>query len=211
MGAAQRIVKTKTQKQPRRRSTTRRPTPAELLLRQRGCVVWLTGLSGSGKSTLARALQEYLLGQGHLAFVLDGDQVRAGMNADLGFSRKDRDENIRRVAEVARLFADCGVICITAFISPFRHTRERARRIIGSHRFFEIHVAADLATCERRDVKGLYRKARAGLVPHFTGISQEYEPPLQPELRINTASCSVPAGVQDLVALLQRKGIFDLP
>lgn len=180
----------------------------ESLLKQRGCVVWLTGLSGAGKSTLAQALQEFLLGQGHLAFVLDGDEVRAGLNYDLGFSREDREENIRRVAEVARLFADCGVICITAFISPFRSSRARARRIIGPNRFFEVHVAADLATCEQRDTKGLYRKARAGAVQHFTGVSQEYEPPPRPALRINTASCSVPAGVQQLVALLRRKGIF---
>jgi adenylylsulfate kinase len=180
----------------------------ESLLKQRGCVVWFTGLSGAGKSTLAQALQEFLLGCGHLAFVLDGDEVRTGLNADLGFSRADRDENIRRVAEVARLFADGGIICITAFISPFRQARERARRIIGRHRFFEIHVAADLATCEQRDVKGLYRKARTGAVEHFTGITQEYEPPLRPALKLNTAACSVPAGVHAVVALLRKKGIL---
>ena len=193
-----------------KQNATALSTPIETLLRQRGCVVWLTGLSGSGKSTLAHALQEHLLAQGHLAFVLDGDHIRSGLNADLGYSAKDRDENIRRVAEVARLFADCGVICITAFISPFRKAREQARRIIGPARFFEVHVAADLSTCEKRDVKGLYRKARAGVVAEFTGISQAYEPPHRPALRINTAACSVPAGVQALVALLRKKGIFKL-
>ncbi len=182
----------------------------ETLTKQRGCVVWLTGLSGAGKTTLANALCEYLLGEGHLAFVLDGDQIRTGLNSDLGFSRRDRDENIRRIAEVAKLFADAGIICITAFISPFRKARENARRIIGPRRFFEVHVAADLKVCEQRDVKGLYRQARAGAVADFTGITQEYEPPVRPALRINTAACSVPAAVKALVALLRKKGIFDV-
>ena len=181
----------------------------EALVKQRGCVVWFTGLSGSGKTTLANALCEYLLGEGHLAFVLDGDQIRTGLNSDLGFTRQDRDENIRRIAEVAKLFADAGVICITAFISPFRKAREGARHIIGPERFFDVHVAADLKVCEQRDVKGLYRKARSGAVRDFTGISQEYEPPSRPALRIHTAACSVPSAVKALVALLRKKGIFD--
>lgn len=178
------------------------------VLPQRGCVLWLTGLSGSGKSTLAVALEEYLVKRGYLAFVLDGDNVRGGLNADLGFSKKDRDENIRRIAEVAKLFADAGVICVTAFISPFRAARGRARRTIGAKRFLEVHVDADLATCERRDVKGLYRKARKGAVRDFTGVTQDYQPPAKPALRLDTGRQSVRACVGQLVELLRKRGIL---
>lgn len=178
------------------------------VLPQRGCVLWLTGLSGSGKSTLAVALEEYLVKRGYLAFVLDGDNVRGGLNADLGFSKKDRDENIRRIAEVAKLFADAGVICVTAFISPFRAARGRARRTIGAKRFLEVHVDADLATCERRDVKGLYRKARKGAVRDFTGVTQDYQPPSKPALRLDTGRQSVRVCVGQLVELLRKRGML---
>jgi len=180
----------------------------ESLLRQRGCVVWFTGLSGSGKSTLAVALEEYLVRHGYLAFILDGDNIRQGLNADLGFSKKDRDENIRRIAETAGLFADAGVICITAFISPFRAARGKARRVIGARRFLEVHVDADLAVCERRDVKGLYRKARRGAVADFTGISQGYEPPLKPALRLDTGRQSVRNCTGEVIALLRKRGML---
>lgn len=183
-------------------------TRRKALLRQRGCVVWLTGLSGSGKSTLATTLQQWLLRRGHLASVLDGDDLRRGLNADLGYSRADRNENIRRAAEVARILADCGVICIAAFISPFRAAREKARRIIGAKRFLEVYVATDLAACERRDVKGWYRKARRGRVTHFTGIHQKYEPPARPLLTLDTTKCTVRDGARALVELLETRGFL---
>jgi adenylyl-sulfate kinase len=185
-----------------------RPARHESLLRQRGCVVWITGLSGSGKSTLASGLAERLARDGYVAFVLDGDNIRRGLNCDLGFSRPDRDENIRRIAEVANLFADCGVICITAFISPFRAARARARAVIGPGRFFEIHAAAGLTLCEKRDVKGLYRKARKGSVADFTGVSQIYEVPKKPALRLDTGRKAVEACVEDLVGLLRKRGML---
>lgn len=176
--------------------------------RPRGCVVWFTGLPSSGKSTLAEALQKRLLRLGRNVFVLDGDIIRTGLCSDLGFSARDRDENIRRLAEVAALFAKAGVICITAFISPYRAARDRARQIIGRDCFFEIHVATKLALCEKRDVKGLYRKARAGAVRDFTGVSAPYEPPRRPALRVDTAGRSVESCVTDLVALLKKHGMM---
>lgn len=169
-------------------------------MRQRGCVVWFTGLSGSGKSTVAHALELELMNQGHAAFVLDGDNVRRRLNADLGFSGKDRTENIRRIAEVAGLFADAGIICITAFISPFREDRRRAREVIGKDRMFEVYLGTTIEECEKRDPKGLYKKARGGEIPDFTGISSPYEPPLEPELEINTGECSVDEAVARLVS-----------
>jgi len=170
-----------------------------------GLVLWFTGLSGSGKSTLAEAVAGRLQHAGRMTFILDGDKVRAGLNRDLGFSQKDRAENIRRVAEVAKLFADCGVICLVAFISPFRAERQRARRIIGSNRFIEIHVATPLAVCEARDVKGLYRKARAGAIPEFTGVSQRYEPPRRPDLRIDTTDGKLDEQVGMIVRRLAKR------
>lgn len=153
-----------------------------------GTVVWLTGLSASGKSTLAMALEERLLARGYACYTLDGDNVRHGLNANLGFSPEDRSENIRRVGEVAALFADAGLICISAFISPYRADRDRARAAAKRTGFHEIHVAASLATCEGRDPKGLYRKARAGILSDFTGIDAPYEIPLAPELVLDTAA-----------------------
>lgn len=177
------------------------------LLGQRGCVLWLTGYSGAGKTTLARALEARLIRGGRTAYVLDGDNIRHGLCQDLGFSKEDRSENIRRVGEVAALFADAAVITITSFISPYRADRARARAAAGDRPFFEVHVAASLATCERRDPKGLYRKARAGQLPHFTGIDDPYEPPEQAELVVDTGVVSVDAALQLLVAMLERAGI----
>jgi adenylylsulfate kinase len=183
----------------------------ERLLGQRGCVVWFTGLSGSGKSTLARALESALLADGRLAYVLDGDNVRHGLCADLGFSPEDREENIRRIGEVAALFADAGVLVLTAFISPYRADRNRARKSVGTARFVEVFVDAPLDACEQRDPKGLYRKARAGEIPEFTGISAPYEPPLSPELRVPTAELDLAASVRAVAAELARRGFLSAP
>ncbi len=170
-----------------------------------GAVIWLTGLSASGKSTLAMGLEGRLLALGYACYTLDGDNLRHGLNADLGFSPKDRAENIRRVGEVAALFADAGLICITAFISPYRSDREAARVAARRVGFHEIHVAADLATCEARDPKGLYRRARAGELPDFTGISAPYEEPLAPDLAVNTASESMDESLAKLVEYVTRR------
>ena len=151
-----------------------------------GCVLWLTGLSGSGKSTIAIELERELFQKGRQAYVLDGDNLRHGLCSDLGFSHQDRKENIRRAGEVARLFADAGVICITAFISPYRSDRDMARKIAPPGRFLEVYVNAPLKVCEQRDPKGLYAKARAGQIKEFTGISAPYEPPLKPEIELRT-------------------------
>ena len=175
------------------------------LLRQSPTTVWLTGLSGSGKSTLAFELERRLHQLDHACYVLDGDIVRHSLNRDLGFTPADRTENIRRVAEVARLFNDAGLIVITTFIAPYAKDREAARDIIGSERFLETYLTADLATCERRDPKGLYAKARAGQIADFTGISAPYEVPINPALALDTALRSVDACTQDLLALLSTR------
>jgi adenylylsulfate kinase len=184
------------------------PSEREALLRQRGCVVWFTGLSGSGKSTIASALERALFERQHAAFILDGDNVRHGLNRDLGFSAADRDENIRRLAEVAKLFADSGLICITAFISPFRALRRQAREIIGADRFVEVYLNVPLALCEQRDPKGLYKKARAGAIAEFTGIDSPYEPPDTCELTLDTGAESVEAGVARLLETLASRGLI---
>ena len=176
--------------------------------RQKGCVMWFSGLSGSGKSTIARALESALIDAGRLPFVLDGDNLRLGLNRDLGFSENDRAENLRRVAEVARLMADASLIVITAFISPLRASRKAAREIIGPDRFFEVHVSTSLATCEARDVKGLYQKARQGLIGDFTGISSPFEPPEAPAIEIPTETTGVSEAVRRLTAMLERRGTF---
>jgi bifunctional enzyme CysN/CysC len=179
--------------------------------RHTGGVLWLTGLPAAGKSTLAMAVEQALFQRGYQVYVLDGDNVRRGLNANLGFSPADRTENIRRVGEVAALFADAGLICITAFISPYRADRERARRAAGGN-FHEVYVRADLATCERRDPKGLYRRARAGEIPDFTGVSAPYEEPEAPELVIDTTAESVDASVQRIVAYVEaRFALVDPP
>jgi adenylyl-sulfate kinase len=151
-----------------------------------GCVIWLTGLSGSGKSTIAAELERELFNLGKMAYVLDGDTVRHGLNSDLGFSPRDRQENIRRVGEMAKLFADAGVICVTAFISPYRENRDFVRQMLPPGRFIEVFINAPLAVCEQRDVKGLYARSRANELKEFTGISAPYEPPLAPEVEVRT-------------------------
>lgn len=177
----------------------------EQLLDQRGVTVWLTGLSGSGKSTIAVAAEKKLVEAGHLAYVLDGDNVRHGLNQNLGFSPEDRTENIRRIGEVAKLFTDCGVIVFTSFISPYRSDRDAARAIMEPGDFVEVYVAADVEICEERDVKGLYAKARAGEIPEFTGISAPYEEPEKPELVLDTANQSVERSVDLLVDFLCKR------
>lgn len=167
--------------------------------------IWLTGLSGAGKSTLAFALEQTMLETGRACYVLDGDNIRHGLNRDLGFSPEARTENIRRIAEVAKLFNDAGLMVITAFISPYRADRAMAREIIGAEKFVEIHVATDINTCEQRDPKGLYAKARAGQIADFTGISAPYEAPLTPDLALDTAQLRVDACVAEILSYLQPR------
>ncbi len=178
------------------------------VLGQRGCLVWLTGLSGSGKSTLAEALELRLIAAGRAAYVLDGDNIRHKLNSDLGFSPDDRDENIRRIGEVGALFADAGLITIAAFISPYRAARDRARAAAGEGAFIEIHLDTPLDTCEQRDPKGLYRKARAGEIRDFTGIDAPYEPPTTPELLLQTHTQSVGECVDAIVEYLTDAGFL---
>jgi len=172
--------------------------------RHKGAVLWFTGLSGAGKSTLAIALEEALFQRGFQVYVLDGDNVRAGLNSDLGFSHEDRTENIRRVGEVAALFARAGVICISAFISPYREDRAIARRAAGD-KFFEVYIDADVATCERRDPKGLYKKARAGEIADFTGISAPYEIPEKPDIVIDTSRQTIGSSVNALIDFVMAR------
>ncbi len=172
----------------------------------RGCTVWLTGLSGSGKSTLANLLEKALWERGVRAYVLDGDNIRHGLNKDLGFSPEDRAENIRRIGEVAALFTDAGIVNITAFISPYREDRDRVRAIMKPGDFVEVFVDCDLAECERRDPKGLYKKARAGEIPEFTGISAPYEAPEKPELVVNTTKQTPEQSLAEILGYLERNG-----
>jgi len=172
----------------------------------RGCTIWMTGLSGSGKSTLANALDEVLWEHGIRSYVLDGDNIRHGLNKDLGFSPEDRTQNIRRIGEVARLFTDAGVINVTAFISPYRADRDAARAIQGEGDFLEVYVKASVEECEKRDTKGLYAKARAGQIPEFTGISAPYEEPLNPEVTVDTETQSVEESLSVIVAYLKDRG-----
>ena len=169
----------------------------------RGGVIWFTGLSGSGKTTLALALEQALFARRSNAYVLDGDNMRHGLSADLGFSPAERSENIRRIGEVAALFADAGVIVLTAFISPYRADRRRARDACGDA-FHEVFLSADLDTCERRDPRGLYSRARRGEIPEFTGITAPYEVPENPELIVDTGRHSISACVEQLVAYAER-------
>jgi adenylylsulfate kinase len=180
----------------------------ERLIDQRGCVVWFTGFSGSGKSTIARKVEELLLARHKHAYVLDGDNLRMGLNADLGFSPTDRSENIRRVGHLAQLFADAGTITLTAFISPYRADRAAARAHLPAGRFIECHVATSLEACEQRDPKGLYDKARAGEIPSFTGISAPYEAPEAPEIRLRTEGRSIDDTAAEVVAYLDDHGLL---
>ena len=180
----------------------------ENVVGQRGATIWLTGLSGSGKSTVAVGAEKMLVESGRLAYVLDGDNVRHGLNSNLGFSPEDRTENIRRIGEVAKLFTDSGVIVFTSFISPYRADRDAVRAIMDDGDFIEVHVAASVETCEGRDVKGLYAKARKGEIPEFTGISAPYEAPEKPELVLDTKAQSVEESTRQLVAYLEERGIL---
>ncbi|ACO77833.1 Adenylylsulfate kinase [Azotobacter vinelandii CA] len=171
---------------------------------QKPVALWLTGLSGAGKSTIANALELALVERGRHTYLLDGDNVRMGLCRDLGFSDADREENIRRVAEVAHLFVDAGLIVISAFISPFRRDRAIAREVIGNGAFIEIFVDTPLAECERRDPKGLYGKARQGLIKNFTGIDSAYEPPVDPHIRIDTLKDDLPTAVARILDYLDK-------
>ena len=184
----------------------------EAKMRQRGVTVWFTGLSGSGKSTIARELEQALFENGHAVYVLDGDNVRHGLNRDLGFSPEDRAENIRRIGEVAALFVDSNVIALTAFISPYRADRDAARKVHPSGggadggRFLEVYVKCPIDECEKRDAKGLYAKARAGKIPEFTGVSAPYEEPENPDLVLETATTPLEECVRLVYGLLEKRG-----
>ncbi|EAQ75377.1 MULTISPECIES: adenylyl-sulfate kinase [unclassified Synechococcus] len=173
----------------------------------RSAILWFTGLSGAGKSTLANAVNVELFQRGLATYLLDGDNVRHGLCKDLGFSDADREENIRRIGEVAKLFLDAGVITLTAFVSPFRADRDRARALVERGDFIEIHCSADLAVCEQRDPKGLYAKARAGVIKEFTGISSPYEAPESPELLVDTSG-RLEENVAQVISYLECQGLI---
>jgi len=176
------------------------------LLGQRGATLWFTGLSGSGKSTVARRVEALLVARGRMPYVLDGDNVRHGLNGDLGFTEEDRRENIRRVGEVAKLFTDAGLLTIAAFISPYRADRAKVRDLLGEGEFVEIHVTAPLEVCEARDPKGLYARARAGEIKHFTGISAPYEVPEAPALTVDTHEATLDECAEAVVRWLEDGG-----
>lgn len=178
----------------------------EALLGQRGALVWFTGLPSSGKSTIAFTVEHALVERGRLAYVLDGDNIRHGLNKNLGFSAEDRAENIRRIGEVGRLFADAGLITLTSFVSPYRADRDRVRHLLAPGEFYEVYIDTPLEVCEQRDPKGLYQKARAGQIPNFTGISDPYEPPEHPELVIATAACTPQEAAAQVLRLLEAAG-----
>jgi adenylylsulfate kinase len=180
------------------------------LLKQQGCTIWFTGLSGSGKSTIAYTLEHALVQRGHLAYVLDGDNIRHGLNKNLGFSAEDREENIRRIGEVAKLFADTGIITMTSFISPYRKDRDNVRALHdqGKLLFIEVHVNTPISTCEQRDPKGLYKKARAGQLKNFTGIDDPYEPPAKPELTLDATNVSPQEATVRLLSYLEERRII---
>jgi len=176
------------------------------LLNQKGATIWLTGLSGSGKSTIAVELEHALIENKHQAYILDGDNIRHGLNKNLGFSPEDRTENIRRIGEVAKLFTEANIITIAAFVSPYREDRDNVRKLLGHGEFVEIYVKCSLEVCETRDTKGLYKKARAGEVKDFTGISAPYEEPLNPELTIDSSMLSVEESTRSILNYLEVKG-----
>ncbi len=176
------------------------------LLNQKGATLWLTGLSGSGKSTIAVELEHALIENRHQAYILDGDNIRHGLNKNLGFSPEDRTENIRRIGEVAKLFTEANIITIAAFVSPYREDRKNVRKLLGHGEFVEIYVKCSLEVCETRDTKGLYKKARAGEVKDFTGISAPYEEPLNPELTIDSSKLSVEESTREILNYLAGKG-----
>ncbi|MBN2348843.1 MAG: adenylyl-sulfate kinase [Bacteroidales bacterium] len=170
----------------------------EKLLKQKAKVLWMSGLSGAGKSTLAAGLEKILFDNGYLTQVIDGDNIRTGLNFNLGFSEADRLENLRRIAEVSKLFLNCGIIVINSFISPTSAIRERVKRIVGEEDFIEVYVNAPIEVCEARDVKGLYRKARQGIIKDFTGIDSPFEPPEHPDIELNTDQYGIDECVEQL-------------
>ncbi len=174
----------------------------------KGCTVWLTGLSGSGKSTIAVDLEKRLWERGVRAYILDGDNIRHGLNKNLGFSPTDRTENIRRIGEVAKLFTEAGIVALTAFISPYRADRDQVRALMKAGDFVEVHVDCPVEVCEQRDVKGLYKKARAGEIKEFTGVSAPYEAPERAELTIDTSGQSVEASARQILQYLERQGLI---
>ena len=178
----------------------------ESLLDQRGVMVWLTGLPSSGKSTIAFTAEHLLVARGRLAYVLDGDNIRHGLNKNLGFSADDRGENIRRIGEVGKLFVDCGAVALTSFVSPYRADRDAVRDLMEDGEFLEVFVDTPVEMCEQRDPKGLYAKARAGEIPNFTGISDPYESPENPELVIKTASSTPEEAANAIIDMLQKRG-----
>jgi len=180
----------------------------EELLKQKGVILWFTGLSGSGKSTIANEVAYKLHTRGNFSYVLDGDNVRHGLNKDLGFSPEDRNENIRRISEVANLFSDAGVITCTAFISPYKKLRNFCRELAGEGRFFEVYCKASLDTCEKRDPKGLYKKAREGVIKEFTGISAPYEEPENPEIILDTDNYDINESANLVIDKLKKEEII---
>lgn len=176
----------------------------------KSAVLWFTGLSGSGKSTLSHAVEDRLYKLGCRTYVLDGDNIRHGLCQDLGFSDADRTENIRRIGEVSKLLADSGVLTLSAFVSPFRSDRDAVRELLGEGDFIEIYCKCDLSVCEDRDVKGLYKKARAGEIPEFTGINSPYEEPLDPEVAVDTAAQTIEESVEQVINVLVERNIISL-
>ncbi len=183
-------------------------TMREKLNGHKGAILWFTGLSGSGKSTLAHAVEDALHALKVRTYVLDGDNIRHGLCGDLGFSDQDRVENIRRIGEVSKLFLEAGTVALTAFISPFKADRDRVRALVEDGDFYEIYCQCDLSVCEERDVKGLYKKARAGEIPEFTGISSPYEAPESPEVIVDTARLSLDESVECVLAALRANGVI---
>ena len=180
----------------------------ERLLTQKGVTLWFTGLSCSGKSTLAMEVEKSLYERGYLTYILDGDNIRHGLNKNLGFSPEDREENIRRIGEVANLFRQAGIITMTAFISPYRTDRKKARDLANEGEFIEIFCRCSLETCEKRDTKGLYKKAKAGQVLEFTGISAPYEEPENPEITIETDKTTIDEGTTKIISYMEEKGLI---
>ena len=174
----------------------------------RGAVLWFTGLSGSGKSTIGHRVERMLIERGAFAYVLDGDNIRHGLNSDLGFSPEDRVENIRRIGEVSRLFADSGALVVSAFISPYREDRDRIRGLMGPGEFVEVFVDTPLEICEARDPKGLYKKARAGEISNFTGLDAPYEAPVSPEVHLETADLSIDEAAAQVISYLEEQKIL---
>jgi len=171
----------------------------EALLNQKGKVVWLTGLSGSGKTTIAKGIEEVLHREGFICQVLDGDNIRSGINNNLGFSLEERLENIRRIAEVSKLFINCGIITINSFISPTEHIRQIAKNVIGADDFIIVYINAPISICEERDVKGLYKKARAGEIKNFTGVDAVFETPVEPDIEVHTDTMSAGDSVEEII------------